>query len=145
MLEESFSHEYEDSGTTDSEEEKYKRKILREKMRNNRNSLIGLSKQIIKSYEFFTVSKKDKQFLIELYPENFSDKKLELSDYSNILNNSRDYIQSKVNIKQKEYIKNFKYSIKDFQINFNDNLIDEIFENELKKVQILLFSKFLNV
>ena len=145
LEEESFSHEYEDSGTTDSEEEKYKRKILREKMRNNRNSLIGLSKQIIKSYEFFTVSKKDKNFLLELCPENFADKKFQLSDYSNILNNSRDHIQSKVNLKQKEYIKHFKYSIKNFQNNFNDNLIEEIFENELKKVQILLFPRFLNV
>ena len=145
LEEESFSHEYEDSGTTDSEEEKYKRKIQREKMRNTRNSLIGLSKQIIKSYEFFTVSNKDKKFLIELYPENFANKKLQLSDYSNILNNYRDHIQSKVNLKQKEYIKYFKYSIKDFQKNFNDNLIEEIFENELKKVKILLFSRFLNV
>ena len=114
-LEEENSHEYEMSNT-DSEEEKKKRiQKERKKFRSRiSSSTLIFSKQIIKSYEFVNISPHDKKFIASLHPDNLCIKKLMTSNYNQILLKTKNYINEKIKIKEKDYIKKFSYTTEMF-------------------------------
>ena len=146
--EEEFSHEYEMSNS-DSEEEKKKKKILKEKKKfsvRTSSSTLNLSKQIIKSYEYFQMPLKDKKFLIKLHPENLIIKKIMTSNYNHILINSKKYIYEKIKIVEKEKKKEYKYNERMF-FSSNKIIYDESIDFiniQLDKIIKILHFDFLN-
>ena len=101
---------------TDSEEEKKKRiQKERKKFRSRiSSSTLIFSKQIIKSYEFVNISPNDKKFIASLHPDNLCIKKLMTSNYNQILLKTKNYINEKIKIKEKDYIKKFSYTTEMF-------------------------------
>ena len=148
-LEEENSHEYEMSNS-DSDEEKKKRKQKERKKFRNRisSSTLILSKQIIKSYEFINISPHEKKFLISLYPENLFIKKIMSSNYNLILSKTKNYIYEKIKIKEKDYIKKFKYTTEMFITKnieqYSQESIDFV-EMELKKINNCSINEYKNV
>ena len=148
-LEEENSHEYEMSNS-DSDEEKKKRKQKERKKFRNRisSSTLILSKQIIKSYEFINISPHEKKFLISLYPENLFIKKIMSSNYNLILSKTKNYIYEKIKIKEKDYIKKFKYTTEMFITKnieqYTQESIDFV-EMELKKINNCSINEYKNV
>ena len=140
--------EYEDDYfNTDSEEEKKKKKILKEKkkfrIRISSSTLI-LSKQIIKSYEYFNLKKQEKKFLIKLHPENLLIKKAMTSNYSQILTNTKTYIYNKIKPKEQNTIKNFKYTEEMF-ITSNHDKKDMIEFAKINKNDIYGYKEYRNM
>ena len=145
--EEDFSHEYEDSSFTDSEEERKIKKNLKEKkkfrIRTSSTTLV-LSKQLVKSYEFINISSRDKKFLIKLYPDNLLIKKILSTNYSNILSKSNNYIANKIRLKEKTYIKKFNYSERLFLSEMDKNENDFFVDIELSKIEKLSYYQYIN-
>ena len=139
-LEDYYRYDYEDSNfNTESEEEKKRKRKLKEKKKfRNRisSSTLNLSQKIIKTYEIFNFTRQEKNFLIKLHPENLIIKKFMTSNYTNILNKTKSYINRKIKLKEKNYFSNFHYSEDmffiskydknesiDFHLNINKNKI----------------------
>ena len=148
-LEEENSHEYEMSNSYSDEEKKKRKQKERKKFRNRiSSSTLILSKQIIKSYEFINISPHEKKFLISLYPENLFIKKIMSSNYNLILSKTKNYIYEKIKIKEKDYIKKFKYTTEMFITKnieqYSQESIDFV-EMELKKINNCSINEYKNV
>ena len=145
--EEDFIPEYEDSSFSDSEDERKMKKSLKEKKKyriRTSSTTLNLSKQIIKSYEFINISSQNKKFLVKLYPDSIVIKKILATNYSHILNESKNFIANKIRLKENNYIKKINYSERNFLSDINKNDNDLFIDNELSKIEKLSYYQYIN-